>query len=105
MSRTVLILTPSELDSLPDYSCSVPTGTTVGKRWRRRLRYQHKPGLRWGIHGRPPQIVGEYVEHDDPGLVAIRWHDVQCGCDLCSGGWGAVVLEEQQQMERAGMLR
>jgi len=28
-------LTKRELDGLAEYSCTVPTGTTIGKRWKR----------------------------------------------------------------------
>ena len=30
-----LVLTRSELEELLEYSCSLPTGTTIGKKWRR----------------------------------------------------------------------
>lgn len=31
----VIELTRAEFDALPEYSCSLPTGTTLGKRWRK----------------------------------------------------------------------
>lgn len=36
-------LTKRELDELPEYSCSMPTGTTVGKRWKRDVNAYRKP--------------------------------------------------------------
>lgn len=47
------------LFALPEYSFSLPTGTTIGKRWRA-LR-----GARWWI--------GEYVPCEKPGHVGIVW--------------------------------
>lgn len=47
------------LFALPEYSFSLPTGTTIGKRWRA-LR-----GNRWWI--------GEYVPSEKPGHVGIVW--------------------------------
>lgn len=54
----------AELESLLEYSTTLPTGTTIGKRWRRARR----PGARvteWWI--------GTYVEHPDPDRVGIEW--------------------------------
>ena len=35
------VITRSEFFDLPDYSCSIPTGVVIGKRWRRRVHYQY----------------------------------------------------------------
>lgn len=56
-----LVMSNEELMKLPEYSCSVPTGTTIGKRWRR-----------WTIEG--TWIVGEYAVDPDPKMVQIRWY-------------------------------
>lgn len=60
-------LTEAEFYALPDYSCTLPTGTTIGKRWRRREPYEIGPEIEnvW--------YMGEYVECDDPGKVGIEW--------------------------------
>lgn len=63
------MISRSELAQLPEYSCSVPTGTTLGKRWRRNLN-AYRPD-RVGV---PAEwVIGEYVAHPDPTLVGIRW--------------------------------
>lgn len=67
-------LTQVELDKLPEYSCSLPTGTTVGKRWKRNAN---------AYGGGPPEDppywwIGEYTEHPtDDTLVNITWTRVR----------------------------
>lgn len=85
----VVHLTAAELDRLLEYSASLPTGTTIGKRWRRNVNAyrcatcdEHTFG-----HGRgecrvfaalPPEWwIGEYVEDPDPKFVGIRWTRVR----------------------------
>jgi hypothetical protein len=68
VNETVVQLTQREFDELLDYSASLPTGTTVGKRWKRRNDY-HDESKGWRL--------GEYVEHDNPDLVGIRWRDIE----------------------------
>lgn len=61
-------LTEGEFNDLPNYSCSLPTGTTIGKRWKRREPYEDgPPGT---VH---LWYMGEYVEHPDPETVGIEW--------------------------------
>ncbi len=64
MSR--LLLTRDEFDSLLDYSCSLPTGTKIGKTWKRGEPYGR--ATRW--------YRGEYVEDPDPKLVGIVWREI-----------------------------
>lgn len=54
-----LRITGAALDALSEYSTSLPTGTTIGKRWK-----QRRPDG-W--------LIGEYVPHQDPGTVGIKW--------------------------------
>lgn len=77
MSETV-ILTQEEFDNLPEYSCSYPTGTTIGKKWKARWPYSNVPeewylreytgytedGEHVSISNRRIQITG----HPDPAL-------------------------------------
>lgn len=66
-------LTQVELDKLPEYSCSLPTGTTVGKRWKRDANaYQ---GLSKGTLS--AWWIGEYVDHPNPAMVNITWTRVR----------------------------
>jgi hypothetical protein len=55
-------LTQRELDSMLEYSSSYPTGTTPGKRWKRR------DGTGW--------VIGEYDPADDGKgpTIAINWY-------------------------------
>lgn len=73
----IIALTQRELDALPEYSCSTPTGTRIGKRWKRNKNAY--PALA----GKPPEWwQGEYYElpESDPDKVVrgveqigIRW--------------------------------
>jgi hypothetical protein len=66
------IISREELFALPEYSCSLPTRTAIGKRWRGDVHAYRK-------HPTPDDQhewkIGEYVEHPDPnsGMVGIRW--------------------------------
>lgn len=72
MSIETIVLTKKEFDSLPEYSCSIPTGTTIGKKWKRNIyafdRAAHDPRTgnkveEWYLH--------EYIEHPNPNKVGI----------------------------------
>jgi hypothetical protein len=68
----VLPLTDREMDALPEYSASIPTGKTLGKRWRRGVRQAAAASPRW--------VVGEYaaLSPEDqvrwPDEIAILWY-------------------------------
>jgi hypothetical protein len=68
-------LTRAAFDALPEYSGTLPTGTTIGKRWRRRVPFSRaSPSYvpaRW--------FMGEYVhDRDAPaGSVAIVWREIE----------------------------
>lgn len=58
---------------LADYSASVPTGATIGKKWRRREPYIKRKGepTKW--------YMGEYAEppaHEVPRSPIIRWYRI-----------------------------
>lgn len=55
-------LTQKELDNLPDYSISLPTGKTTGKQWKR------KHGNGW--------IMGEYGKIDGDDIL-IHWKSIK----------------------------
>ena len=38
------VISVAALKELPEYSCSMPTGTTIGKRWRRNIHW-HQPDV------------------------------------------------------------
>ncbi len=56
-----LRLTPREFAALPEYSCSLPTGTTIGKRWKR-LDGSHDHRF-IAAGGKPRWMIGEYVRY------------------------------------------
>lgn len=67
-----VLLTRAELESLPEYSCSLPTGKRIGKRWRRCQPYgadRSRDDVWW---------MGEYAELDppEPDTIAILWREV-----------------------------
>lgn len=73
MQKTVY-LTPAEVRALPEYSCTLPTGTTVGKKWKRHEPYrrhcQDDPGCgHW--------FLGEYVDIGKSDEVGIIWRKIQ----------------------------
>lgn len=59
-----VVMPKKEFDDLLDYSCSYPTGTTLGKEWKRRKNY-YKEELGWWLC--------EYIESDIPGRVGIAY--------------------------------
>lgn len=55
-----IYLTQKEFDDLLDYSCSLPTGVIVGKKWKRRVPYRGEP-YEW--------FLGEYRKSEREGFV------------------------------------
>lgn len=69
-----LRLSLREFKSLPEYSATLPTGTTPGKRWKR-LDGAHDPAfVRRG--GKPAWMIGEYDPADDGQgkTIKIYWY-------------------------------
>ena len=64
------ILDRAELFALLEYSCSLPTGTTIGKQWRCDVHAYRKKAIPKDQH---EWQIGEYTEDTDPGMVGIRW--------------------------------
>ena len=72
-------VTQETFDGLSEYSCSIPTGTTHGKRWKRDNHAYPNDGVRRD----PKWFMGEYYElpRDDPDLrdragnkqIGIHW--------------------------------
>lgn len=61
-------LTMREFKKLLDYSCSMPTGTAIGKRWRRSNRFESRR------EGRPlVWWMGEYYDCGKADKVGVRW--------------------------------
>lgn len=65
-----IVITREELFQLLEYSCSLPTATTIGKQWRRDVHaYQLNP-IPLDQH---EWKIGEYVPHSNPEYVGIKW--------------------------------
>lgn len=58
-------MTQQEVDDLLEYSTTLPTGKTIGKRWKRYLHLGPRAGS-W--------VLCEYVPDPDPGYVGIASH-------------------------------
>lgn len=66
----ILRLTHREFDDLLEYSASLPTGTTIGKRWKRLDGAHDHAFIKSG--GKPRWMVGEYtreVVKSDPIVI------------------------------------
>lgn len=59
------VISEADLIALPEYSCTLPTGTTLGKRWRCATKYTDRDSTEW--------MIATYVEHPDPDRVGIAW--------------------------------
>ncbi|GFE97539.1 hypothetical protein [Gluconobacter sp. Gdi] len=72
-ARPPLRGTLSYFKSLPEYSCSLPTGTTPGKRWRAQINVEP-----WGRITIPPAgwVICEYYDGPDvpEGRIGIRYY-------------------------------
>ncbi len=75
-------LSRSALAALDEYSRTLPTGTTIGKRWKRNANDgRYFPidvwGLRFVFPVPPRWTMGEYAESALPGMVEILWYRVE----------------------------
>ncbi len=68
------VISRTDLFKLPEYSCSIPTGTTIGKRWRYNVHaYNTNSNGRVVPEEQHEWMIGEYIEHKDPDKVGIKW--------------------------------
>jgi hypothetical protein len=63
-----VLMTQKAFDDLLEYSCSLPTGTTIGKQWKAGWPY-YGERIKW--------YLCEYVEHEDPGMVGILRKEIK----------------------------
>lgn len=79
-------LTKKEFDNLPEYSCSIPTGTTIGKQWKKNCNFQRPLREKRFFLFWKKKIPHEfdwyratYEEKDppDPKMVNIRWEKIK----------------------------
>ena len=76
-AKGVAIVPHESFEKLDDYSCSVPTGTVIGKIWRRGEPFEG-PRTWW---------LGQYVKADNLNYVDIKWRELYVIVDhkLASG--------------------
>lgn len=74
----VIYLTQKEFDALLTYSCSLPTGTIEGKRWKRDANWR---GRIDGIGEVPVWKMGEYYRTAETldDHIDIRWRPIIVG--------------------------
>lgn len=69
MAKAETVISRAALFALPEYSCTIPTGTTVGKRWR-----INNNAYRADRVGVPAEwMLGEYYDLGDPKAVGVRF--------------------------------
>lgn len=74
-------------DDLLDYSCSMPTGAFVGKRWKRGecacctpfRKHNGQMAVRRS-YGTCEEhnlwLMGEYIQDADPEYVCVKWREI-----------------------------
>lgn len=67
-------MTVREFEALPEYSSTLPTGTTPGKRWRREDGVYDRAFIARG--GKPVWVVGEYDPNcpADAKTIKVSWY-------------------------------
>lgn len=90
----VVRLTKREFDDLSDYSCTLPTGTTIGKRWKRDQNAYRRPvcahlhifdgtrepdfrGSNWWMGQFVPDPKPTMGRDGKPATVGIRWSKIE----------------------------
>lgn len=92
-------LFPWELDSMGEYSCTLPSDTTLWKMWKcDKNAYRNIPGEK---RLEPHWVVGQYVPHlgGDPKLVSIRWFEVKLREGPKPLGWVAPDWSNHQRSQ------
>lgn len=85
IERTPIVLSSDEFAKLPEYSCSLPTGTTVGRRWKCNVNAFRRPDpeldqvdpLTGAKLSLPAEWWhGEFVPSSVPKTIGIEWHPI-----------------------------
>ncbi len=64
-----ITLSQSQFEELPEYSMSYPTGTTYGKKWKRKVKTADGNGFEWWM--------GEYYDIGKEDKVGMKWRTIQ----------------------------
>ena len=94
MNEPDYVISREAFNALPDYSCTVPTGAAIGKRWRRGQPYTNP--TEW--------LMGEYVELTDAQRAACR--EVPCRragrCNCVGIRWRRLHVIEAERAKEGG---
>ena len=66
-------------DALGEYSCSLPTRASIGKRWKmNRTAYTPNRDPETGKHTPLPEVwwLGEYIDIAEENTVGIKWRKI-----------------------------
>lgn len=83
VNKELAYLTEDTLKLIGEYSCSLPTGTTIGKIWARNNNaFRPSPD---GKKLKPDWWLGQYVDDPNPKQVGIVWRkiEIQPSCKEC----------------------
>ena len=70
MSGPPVLLSREDFDALPEYSCTLPTGVTIGKRWKRREPYGAEPAnAAW--------FLGTYIDVGEKDAAGVEWRRIK----------------------------
>lgn len=79
----IVTMTRQQLEALPEYSCSNPTGLRVGKRWKRNQTAFGPRHIGFTVLGIELQIpvlpvwwVAEVHQGPEPMWIVVRWSRV-----------------------------
>jgi hypothetical protein len=78
--KRTIKLTRAEFRDLKNYSHSMPTGTTIGKRWKRQLASPEETDLEPLLAGQSPVerwLMGEYYDIGSDTRTGIRWSHIE----------------------------
>jgi hypothetical protein len=73
MDEKIILLRPDQLEELPEYSYTIPSGVYPGKCWKREEMKMR--GFRWAPSGR--WWLGWYGIHSDPKRCTINWRIIE----------------------------
>lgn len=84
MRRTRIRLFRYELESMPKYETSIPTGKVLWKMWRSAVKGSQFMG--WPKPS-PCDLVSQYVPHRNPKLIGIRTFEIDVLEGPMPRGW------------------
>ena len=90
------LISREKLQALPEYSITVPTGVTIGKRWRKATvvaRLDPRETTEW--------LIGTYVESSKEGYADVAWvWAVEApGVPHRTARWGPARLRWAEELE------